>query len=1090
MNKPIDHEARKIIIEELDKNLLVEAGAGSGKTTSLVDRMVETIRRGKFKINEMAAITFTRKAALEMQERFQTVLEKELAGCEDLEVRRRLEDAVRDINLVYIGTVHAFCARILRERPVEASIDPQFKEEEDSTDSISSQQAWYEYTTIVHSHFPELVNIGVDPGELKDAYRNMCTYPDVKWMSDLVDKPDFEPALAATRKFINRVRDGIPDKPITDKGYDALQETILKAQRILEHKELKEDKDIVAFLSLFKKKVCITQNRWLSKEDAKDAKLEAESLYEEHIGPVINQWQVYAHYYITEFLKGAVGYYEEYRTRTSTLNFQDLLMKTAALLRDNAEVRQYFQEKYKSLVVDEFQDTDPIQAEIIFYLTGEDVKEKNWQKLVPRPGSLFVVGDPKQSIYRFMRADIDTYNLVQRLLVENGGKVVRLTANFRSVKSIGNFLNPIFKKAFKDMPHQAEYAGIDAFNEDILVSDYGVRCIEVPEEYSKIDEIVRYEAEAIAKIIKDAVAGGMKLSRNGSDLVEVPEYRDFLILIKTRKRMDVYAKALEEYGIPVKMTGGSNIGDSTELRELLNLLRCIESTEDQIGLVAVLKGLFFGISDNALYEFKVKGGRFNIFSSVPVELDLKYREQFEYAYDKLKSYYRWSRKYSPSVVVEKIIEDLGIVQYANQQEMSKSRVCVVYDVLERLFLEESAGVTEFRGIVERLGAILDSGLEEELDIFIQENRVRIMNLHKAKGLEASVVFLTNPVSSGSHGVSYHIKRENNEAKGYFTYTKSDRNDDGSKKSYGSKPVIGVPLDWESHCVEEQAYLDAEGLRLVYVAATRAKNLLFVSKLGGGSKKNNPWGLLADEIKENQVVPIPDIKPISKVEGEGELGFEEVVQVRELLSQWPDDLVKESYHLSSPTAVKNGELLWSIEREEGGGRDRGSALHYMLEQLVKYNGDVDIDELIAGTLLEFGLPSDSREVFVGIVERFMSSELYGRIVSSLERHVEVPFSFRVDKDHGLYESYGDDSTDGSVPIILSGVIDLIFREADGWVVVDYKSDRVKRDEDYSILESAYMGQLDSYGSILSEITGERVKEKRVVFLERLQLFVSD
>ncbi len=1081
MNKPIDHEARKIITDELDKNLLVEAGAGSGKTTSLVDRMVASIRRGKYKINEMAAITFTRKAALEMQERFQTVLEKELASCEDSEVRTRLEDAVRDINLVYIGTVHAFCARILRERPVEAGIDPQFKEEEESSDSISSQQAWYEYTTIVHSHFPDLMNIGVDPGELKDAYKSMCTYPDVKWISDLVDKPEFEAAIIATNKFINRVKDGIPDKPLTNMGYDALQEAVLKAQRILEYKELKEDKDIVAFLSLFKKKVCITQNRWLSKEEAKDAKEEAEILYEAYIGPVINHWQVYAHYYITEFLKGAVGYYEDYRTRTSTLNFQDLLMKTATLLRDNSEVRIYFQEKYKSLVVDEFQDTDPIQAEIIFYLTGENIEEKNWQKLVPRPGSLFVVGDPKQSIYRFMRADIDTYNLVQRLLMENGGQVVKLTANFRSVKSIGNFLNPIFKKAFKDMPHQAEYAGIDAFNEDMAGSDYGVRCIEVPEEYKGIDEIVRYEAEAIAKIIKEAVAGGMKLSRNGSDLVEVPEFKDFLILTKTRKRMDVYAKALEEYGIPVKMTGGSNIGDSIELRELLNLLRCIESTEDQIGLVAVLKGLFFGISDNALYEYRVKGGRFNIFSPVPVELDLNYREQFEYAFDKLKSYYRWSRKYSPSVVVEKIVEDLGLVQYANQQEMSKSRVCVVYDVLERLFLEESAGVTEFRAIVERLGSILDSGLEEELDIFIQENRVRIMNLHKAKGLEASVVFLANPVSGGSHGVSYHIKRENNEAKGYFTYTRSDRSDDGSKKSYGSKPVIGVPLDWESHSVEEEAYLEAEGLRLVYVAATRAKNLLYVSRLGYECKKKNPWGLLADGVKLEQVVEVPDIMPVTKGEGEGAIGFEEVAEVREQLSQWPVNLVKESYNLSSPTAVKNGDLLWSVEREEGGGRDRGSALHYMLEHLVKDRGVVDIVELISDTLLEFGLPSESRDVFVGIVEKFMSSDLYGRIVSSLECHVEVPFSFRVEKGHGLYESYGND---GNSPVILSGVIDLIFRESDGWVVVDYKSDRVKRDEDYATLESAYMGQLDSYGTILSEITGERVKEKKIVFLEIL------
>lgn len=1092
MNKPIDQKSRDTIAKELEKNLLVEAGAGSGKTTSLVDRMVQVIRQGKFKVHEIAAITFTRKAALEMQERFQTVLEKELRVCVDMEVRGRLEEALRDINMAYIGTVHAFCGRLLRERPVEAGIDPEFKEAEETGDAIHSQQAWMEYTTQVNGHFPDLEKIGIDPGDLQGAYKQMCTYPDVEWMTEEIEKPDFSFEKGEVLKFLNKVKDGIPSSQITDKDYDDLQKAILRALRMCDHNSLEEDCEIVSFLSLFNKEFKIVQNRWLSKEDGKYAKEEADILYEDIIGPVMKEWRVYCHYHLTNFLKGAVKYYEDYRTRNSCLNFQDLLMKTASLLKNNSEVRRYFQGKYKTLVVDEFQDTDPIQAEIIFYLTGMEVEEKDWQKLVPRPGSLFVVGDPKQSIYRFMRADIDTYNLVKKLIAENGGEVVSLTTNFRSTKSIGDYLNPIFEKAFKGMLHQADYAPIDSFNEDKVGSDFGFRCLSIPVEYSKSEDVIRYEAEAIAKIIRSAVDGGMKLSRNGSNSIEIPTYKDFLILSKNRFNMEVYAKALEEQGVPVRMTGNSSIGDSLELKELLSLLKCLLRTDDQINLGAVLKGLFFGVSDNCLYEFRCSGGIFNIFSEVPSILCEKYRVEVEQAFSKLRRYYRWSRKYSPCVVVEKIIDDLGVVQFASMQEMSKSRVGVIYDVLERLLIEEASGVTEFKGIVDRFEAIVDSGLEEELDIYISENRVRIMNLHKAKGLEASVVFLVNPKNDSKHAASYHIKRENSVAKGYFTYAKSPRKEEKSRSFWGGgSSIIGVPFGWEAYGEVEEDYLEAEALRLVYVAATRAKNLLFVSSSCKDNKRN-PWGLLVESVLKGSVVEVPEVSPslstISSINGdEGEwevISKDEIEMVREVNEGWSKALVGSSYGQSSPTAIKDGELLWSIPRIEGGGRDRGSALHYILEQLVKGIGEeevVDESALINQVLVDFGLSSVCRDEFVGIVARFKESDLWKRLNGAVERFVEVPFSIKIQEGHKLYDLYRGDT---NVPIILTGVIDLIFKEADGWVVVDYKSDRLLRDEDYQQLNIAYISQLESYSVILSEITGERVKGQELVFLERL------
>jgi ATP-dependent helicase/nuclease subunit A len=224
---------------------------------------------------------------------------------------------------------------------------------------------------------------------------------------------------------------------------------------------------------------------------------------------------------------------------------------TADLLKNYPEVREYFQDKYRTLLVDEFQDTDPIQAEIVFYLTGKEIEERDWTKLSPHSGSLFVVGDPRQSIYRFRRADIDIYNLVKELVKKTGGEVLHLTTNFRSLKCISTHLNPVFNQQFPETEdsYQAAYASLNTIREDQLNANSGVWKLVIPEEYSKKEEVVKQDAEAIARVIKAAVSGDMKLNRTHQELaagiMEKPSYRDFMILLRYKDLMDVYARTLE-----------------------------------------------------------------------------------------------------------------------------------------------------------------------------------------------------------------------------------------------------------------------------------------------------------------------------------------------------------------------------------------------------------------------------------------------------------------------------------------------------------------------------------------------------------------
>ncbi len=255
--------------------------------------------------------------------------------------------------------------------------------------------------------------------------------------------------------------------------------TASKKERFLDSTK---NKEIVALFELFDKKLKPTLNRWNSKEDAKFYEEKFNTFVEVEIRPLLQQWREFCHPKVVQFLQGAMETYTVLKKERSLLNFQDLLLHTANLLRENNEVREYFQGKYKVLLIDEFQDTDPIQAEIMFYLTGEDTTEKEWTKCKPKRGSLFVVGDPKQAIYRFRRADIDTYNRVKQLIEEHGGEVLQLTMNFRTLDSVTEKLNEVFSNHLPESEntYQAAYRPLNSFKKDDGKALSGIKKLTVP----------------------------------------------------------------------------------------------------------------------------------------------------------------------------------------------------------------------------------------------------------------------------------------------------------------------------------------------------------------------------------------------------------------------------------------------------------------------------------------------------------------------------------------------------------------------------------------------------------------------------------
>jgi len=1075
-----DIDVRDEIKNNLDVNILVEAGAGSGKTTSIVNRMVSLIISGKCSVENIAAITFTRKAAQELKERFQNGLERCFYEQQNPGEKEILKEALKNMERCFIGTIHSFCASLLRERPVEASVDPDFAELDDITDMLLHKQAWQQYLLDVRLNFLEklakLNNCGLKPSDLEGMYTRITKYPDVEIVYNEIQKPDIAPAYEKLKQFLEKVKRYIP-KTEPEKGYDSLQSKIMTGLRMLRYYDMANETNRLNLLEMFENDQKVILNRWLcDKEITKEINDEINYLSQTEIRPVLKQWKEYCHYIAVSFLKPAVEYYENVKERQSGLNFQDLLLKSVRMLKNYPEVRTYFKNKYRCLLIDEFQDTDPIQAELMFLLTGQDINEKQWHRLVPSPGSLFVVGDPKQSIYRFRRADIDMYNRVKRLFLETGGKILELTANFRSVNSLGKWFN----KAFSGLlPHEADsyqaaFSPVNTLKDETAGTDSGVKVLNIPADFAKKQEIVEQDAENIAKVIRNAVDGnGIKLTRTPEEKEEgfsdTPNYRDFLILLRYKDSIEVYAKTLKKYGIPVKISGGSYLSDIEELKEFVILLKLLNDPENQVLLIAVLRGIFFGISDKAIAEYKLSGGLFKIYAEVPESLNEDTKALFETAFEKLSKYHKWSRNYHPVTVFEKIAADIGLYPLTlagTEAQTGCGYITKILEMLRKNMTEEYSG---FNSLIDVLDAILDADLEEELDITGEEqDAVRIMNLHKAKGLEAPVVFLAHPCKRPDIPPDYHIKRTESKSEGYFVI----------KKQTGefSSKVIARPLDWDKHELEEKKYQDAEETRLLYVAATRAKNVLFISDSEKSNSKN-PWETLLDYTDpENDAYMVPEVLP-PRTE---QRGTTELIEKQDLedfkndIGSFVSEAAQPTYIELSVSDIISEEPLHTVKG--GLGPEWGSAIHEIIENLVR--DETSYERYKTMILRQYGFTGpEYEEKAEELIKKFKESELYSRIQNAEMKLAEVPFSIKLDADDPICGLLG---IRNPLPVILQGKIDLAVKENGAWSIIDYKTNYFETEEDLDPLVSHYSKQIRLYCLIWERITKEKITGGELYF----------
>lgn len=1088
MEQPADQADRDRILKDLDTTLLVEAGAGSGKTTSLVGRLLALIQSG-VRVDQIAAITFTNKAADEMKERFRLALEKAYrATSADSVVRERLAEAMGNLDLIFIGTIHSFCGSLLRERPIETGLDPSFEEMDEETDKEFRARCWDDYMAGLKGEqqhrFQELLSLRVDVNTLRTVYDRVSLFTDVELPYEDCSRPDFDRIRDTLFSLLEEAASYIPTVE-PEKGWDTVQKLVRQSRQKMRFIDLADDMRVLEMALEFDRNLDVTLNRWTSKEHAGEMKKRFPEWQRDVLRPLLRTWREYLYPKLIAFVQPALAYCRVRRFVSGKLNFQDLLMEATKLVRENGEVRTYFAGRYRRLLVDEFQDTDPIQAELMFLLTGESADsgfERDWRALTPRPGSLFVVGDPKQSIYRFRRADISIYNEVKARIQECGA-VLRLTANFRSVRSIGDFVNGQFvgKLPSVESEHQAAFVTMETRTQDPpdgKKTAHGIYVLNYPKMAGGKAVVAETDAEQIARYIAWACTNGnLEIAeRDGGSRPAVPG--DFLILTRTREFIHLYAEHLDSHGVPADTSGSLTVYE--ELLAFWQLSRYLEDPADKPALLAVMRGMLFGLSDRVLWAYKREGFRFSLFDVPMLNACSEDAKPAAVVLGKLRTYSDWVRRVSAMAAFSRIVEDLGVLPYVSTLSAGSIRAGTLVRMLQ-LLQDDPLACSSWPELCRKIeGMLADRGMETSSLYAGGNQAVRIMNLHKAKGLEAPVVFLACPCGESDHDADQYIDRSVDPAVGYFTISRNI----GEFKT----EIVAQPMGWEAMNERERLYAKAEKDRLLYVAATRPKQMLVVS-LYPEQPAKCPWTPLMDGLDSVRELEVPMWEPerMSELtEGPDLRAATEERQVKLDAVSAPTYAV---LSVTGQTKAIGDKPEWSAE---GRGLAFGSVVHRAIEMLGKGLPETDLAEIVGMLAEEERLDAVLVSEAVRVVRNVLDSEIWQRSLRARRRLFEVPLMIRKPvKEVGSFSSYvGDAESEvaaasagtGSVHhAYVRGVIDFMFEEEDGWVIVDFKTDSVTEDKLRSFVDF-YRSQVLAYASEWEKSFGYKVKEAGLYFVQ--------
>lgn len=1040
-----DQGARDRIQHDLTTNLLVEAGAGSGKTTALVSRLLEHVITGT-PVEQLAAVTFTRKAAEELRERFQLRLEQAVRDeTGDALTTARCATALRDLDRAFLGTIHSFCARLLRERPVDVGLDPDFSETAEQDVEPLRREFWRTWIDAARrlddADVQALHDCGINTADLHDAFARVMTFHDVEFPAPPVPMPDVAGCMNALWALLARAEALMPVTPL-----DGVPDDLMRlVHRLRYQRGISELDDPVVCCVLLdglkKTQMKAVQKRWAGdsagKKQVKELETDCLQLLTDIVTPVLRQWREYRYPIVMRVLQRAVADYAAQRHDRGQLGFDDLLLLCARLLRERPSVRNELGLRYRYLLVDEFQDTDPVQAEVCLLLASDASEGTDWQAVTPRPGALFVVGDPKQSIYRFRRADIQVYERVKARFA-TFGDTLSLTANFRSTAAIGTLVNTHFARVFPAgaSNEQAAFSPLIPAREFARGVTSGIMRYVVRYESGGAPEIIARDAELLAAWIANRIAEG---ERPG----------DFLVLTAKKAPIASYARALAERNIPVSTTGAS-LTQELELQEVMVILRALADPGNAVLVAAALEGLFFGLSPADLYSAREAGIALSI-----VTPGIAVDHRVARALDVLRRWWTCSREQSADVLLERIFNDTGLLFLAAGSVLGDARAGALLHLVEVVRGSAVGGQSGLADAIVLLDALLESDADDAPLRPGRSDAVRVMNLHKAKGLEAEIVILAAPTDQFVHEPDAHVVRGHDGAAsgGVLIATRST----------GRVQPIAQPLDWQSMQDAERLFHRAESDRLRYVAVTRARRAVVFSqaeKIGKTTKPDSSmWRPLAETVDGLAEAPleirvtIPEGRRILETDAasletrvQSAAARVEAGTARSLTVQTVTGSVKGDSDSDEPLP----------ERMKQRGRTWGTVVHRCIDAMVRGRRGDRLTSFVAAVIAEERMTATDATNLRSLLEQVEASPAWQSAVAAGTLHSELAVMQVV-------------RTAGSATVT-EGVIDLAVLGDAGWQVVDWKSDDTT-DTTWASRLPAYQAQVAQYADMLSGITGQ-------------------
>jgi ATP-dependent helicase/nuclease subunit A len=1106
-NQPVPDAAVRLEAETtFDRNVVVVAGAGTGKTTLLVNRLINLLMRepDPLPIAQVVALTFTNKAATEMKIRLRERLRQLTApdggegsadagvitaadlrqryGVTTDRIAGRAAAALRDLEKAQIGTVHSFAAHLLRLYPIEGRVDPAFREDDGLRWAEYFEAQWARW--LDRELGPEgiqqarwrmvLQAIGLE--ELRELAGALSS--ELVSLPELVGQLETNELGPALREWFAARRARAAELLATyERAKPRKVELMLAAVRdlfglLLERGPAELEAYGAAGREILDKDLGAAPAGWTDPDFAEAGRLIAGARLVLTVDHGLMADLLVLLRPFVERLRA--GFVEE-----GWLSFDGLLARARTLLRDHPRIRERLKQEYRAILVDEFQDTDPVQYEIVLFLAERPAAcSETWQTVALEPGKLFIVGDPKQSIYAFRRADIEAFERVVEKVRSQGGLVLDLSTNFRSHRAVLEVVNAVFDRLLQPQVHlqPANVRLLARPNrpEGATVSGVSLRLIG-PEDGERNElesaAVTRAEAETLARWLKEELLAREALTDVKGRRIPLMPGHVALLFRKLTQAQD-YLDALRRHGILYVTDGEKHYYRRQEVIDLINLLRVLENPLDRIALVGVLRSPLGGLTDRELVELSERQA-FDYRQSTRLGDWINPKAQA------VRRLYAGLAELSETVprvplpeAIDLLFDRLPVLEAAAASLHGEQAVANLLKVRRMAAALSDRPQLTLSGFVDVMTARLSEQPEEAESALAEESleAVRVLTIHKAKGLEFPIVILAGLHHGTGPGRRAPLVSQD-WSTGLVGLTQ------GGRCSLGA---VVTRDKWEARETVERR-------RLLYVGMTRAKERVILSGgLPGRLSGDSFLALLREaasgeigrpgethcrighaSVEQTVLAPTDRITRRKRPAGTSMLlspdwteyvrrweqrdrallvaqaASSEVTATR--LLQQADGAVPES-----PRQRKHPDdarLIGTLAHRVLEGWDFAAAPEGLLER---------VDHVCRGLSPErteeaSRIATELRELFAG----FGASEPYAEVCRAKILAREIPFVIPWNDDgiqrhpaQGPSQSEGKrhprngSPADSARPCVMSGTIDLLYR-LDGRIwIADYKTDRVK------------------------------------------------